>query len=72
MNKYLKEAEGVSFEGDFGEAYDKEWALKDEGIREGRYSAKKEIAKALLNNKVDIDIISKSTGLSIEEINSLQ
>ena len=29
MNKYLKEAEEVSFEGDFGEAYDKEWALKD-------------------------------------------
>ena len=35
MNEYLKEAEEVSFEGDFGEAYDKEWALKDEGKREG-------------------------------------
>ena len=35
MQAYIKEAETVSFEGNFGEAYDKEWALKDEGKREG-------------------------------------
>lgn len=42
MNKYLKEAEEVSFEGDFGEAYDKEWALKDEGKIEGIELGKKQ------------------------------
>ena len=34
MNEYLKEAEEVSFEDGFGEAYDKECALKEEGKRE--------------------------------------
>ena len=87
MNEYIKEAEEVSFESGIGEAYDKEWALKDEGIREGieqgiqqgieqgieqgSTTKAKEIVKALLENNVDIDIISKSTGLSIEEIKSL-
>ncbi len=28
MKAYIKEAETVSFEGNFGEAYDKEWPLK--------------------------------------------
>ena len=72
MKEYINEAEKVSFEGGFGEAYDKEWALKDEGIREGRYSTKKEIAKAMLQDKVDINIISKYTNLSIEEIKELE
>jgi len=64
----VKEAEEVSFEGGVGEAYDKEWALRDEGKRE----SKKEIAKNLLKNKVDISIIASSTGLTEEEINSLK
>ena len=45
MNEYLKEAEEVSFEDGFGEAYDKEWALKDEGKTEGKREEKIEIAK---------------------------
>ena len=32
MDEYVKEAEEVSFEGGVGEAYDKEWALRDQGI----------------------------------------
>ena len=68
MDEYVKEAEEVSFEGGVGEAYDKEWALRDEGKRE----SKKEIAKNLLKNKVDISIIASSTGLTEEEINSLK
>lgn len=68
MDEYMKEAEEVSFEGGVGEAYDKEWALRDEGKRE----SKKEIAKNLLKNKVDISIIASSTGLTEEEINSLK
>ena len=42
MQAYIKEAETVSFEGNFGEAYDKEWALKDEGKREGIELGKRE------------------------------
>ena len=68
MDEYVKEAEEVSFEGGVGEAYDKEWALRDQGYRE----SKKEIAKNLLKNKVDISIIASSTGLTEEEINSLK
>ena len=30
MDEYVKEAEEVSFEGGVGEAYDKEWALRDQ------------------------------------------
>ena len=88
MDEYVKEAEEVSFEGGVGEAYDKEWALRDEGYRDGlsqgkaegisegisqgKIESKKEIAKNLLKNKIDISIISSSTGLTEEEINSLK
>ena len=84
MEEYVKEAEEVSFEGGVGEAYDKEWALRDQGYRDGLSQGKAEgkaegindrnfeIAKNLLKNKVDISIIASSTGLSEEEINSLK
>ena len=88
MDEYVKEAEEVSFEEGVGEAYDKEWALRDQGYRDGlsqgkaegkieefsqgKVESKKEIAKNLLKNKVDISIIVSSTGLSEEEINSLK
>ena len=88
MDEYVKEAEEVSFEGGVGEAYDKEWALRDQGYRDGLSQGKAEgfsqgkdegknernieIAKNLLQNKVDISIIASSTGLSEEEINLLK
>ena len=68
MDEYVKEAEEVSFEGGVGEAYDKEWALRDEGKRE----SKKEIAKNMLNEGIDINIITKCTGLTNEDINALR
>ena len=76
MNEYIKEAEEVSFEYIyFGEAYDKELALKKEafkdGKEEGALSKAKTIAKTMLKGKVDINDISKYTNLSIEEIKSL-
>lgn len=43
----------------------------DEGIEQGIEQNKIEIAKNLLNNNVDINIISLSTGLSQEEIKNL-
>ncbi|MDO5003103.1 MAG: hypothetical protein Q4E39_02610, partial [bacterium] len=75
--------EEVSFEGGVGESYDKEWALKDQAYRDGEEAGEKkgreegsttkaiEIARNLLKNKVDISIIVQSTGLSIDEVNSL-
>ena len=44
---------------------------KQEGLFEGKESAIREVAIKLLKNNVDIKTISNSTGLSIEEINSL-
>ena len=72
MNEYLKEAEEVSFEDGFGEAYDKEWALKDEGKTEGKREEKIKIAKNMLNDNVDINLIKKYTNLTEEEITALK
>ena len=44
---------------------------KQEGLNEGKESAIREVASKLLKNNVEIETISKSTGLSIGEINSL-
>ena len=87
MDEYVKEAEEVSFEGGVGEAYDKEWALRDQGYRDGLSQGKEEgrtqglsqgksernieIAKNMLKDNLSVDVISKYTELSIEEINSL-
>ena len=68
MNEYLKEAEEVSFEDWFGEAYDKEWALKDEGKREEKI----EIVKNMLKENFEISMISKITNLTEEEITALE
>ena len=43
----------------------------EKGIEQGTRLAKLEAAKNLKQNGVDIEIISKSTGLTIEEINEL-
>ena len=72
MNEYLKEAEEVSFEDGFGEAYDKEWALKDEGKTEGKREEKIEIAKNMLKKKMDKTLISELTNLTEEEITTLE
>ena len=84
MDEYVKEAEEVSFEGGVGEAYDKEWALRDQGYRDGLSQGKSEgisegknernieIAKNMLNEGIDINIITKCTGLTNEDINALR
>ena len=72
MNEYLKEAEEVSFEDGFGEAYDKEWALKDEGKTEGKREEKIEIAKNMLKKKMEKSLISELTNLTEEEILALE
>ena len=45
---------------------------KAEGLSEGISQSKIEIAKNMLEEKMDISIISKVTGLSKEEIQKLQ
>lgn len=40
MNEYIEESEYVTFNNGFGEAYDKEWALKDLGKQEGYIEGK--------------------------------
>ena len=88
MDEYVKEAEEVSFEGGVGEAYDKEWALRDQGYRDGlsqgkaegkaegfsqgKIENKKEIAKNMLSKAMEVELISEITGLSIEEIENLK
>ena len=84
MDEYVKEAEEVSFEGGVGEAYDKEWALRDqgyrdglsqgkaEGISEGKNERNIEIAKNMLNEGIDINIVTKCTDLTNEDINALR
>ena len=67
---------------DFAGAYDKgaktEWLLEDmrltgrnEGRMEGKTERNMEIAKNMLNQNMDVNLISNVTGLSIEEIESL-
>ena len=44
---------------------------EERGIIKGSTAAREEIAKSLLEENIDINTISKCTGLSIEEINNL-
>ncbi|MBC7474091.1 MAG: hypothetical protein H7263_07340 [Candidatus Sericytochromatia bacterium] len=44
---------------------------KKEGLEEGKLKEKREIAKNLKSVGIEIESISKATGLSTEEINSL-
>ena len=47
-------------------------AAERKGLEQGILQEKIEIAKNLLNKNIDINIISESTGLSIEEIEKLK
>ncbi len=44
---------------------------KEEGIKEGEIKSKMNIAKEMLKEKFNIELISKVTGLTIEEIKNL-
>lgn len=47
-------------------------AAKEDGIKEGIEKSRKEIAKNMLKEKISIEVISKATGLTKEEIESLK
>ena len=44
---------------------------KVEGIKEGKKEEKVSIAKNFLKDGIPIDVVSKNTGLSVEELNKL-
>jgi len=46
--------------------------VEQKGIEEGKNEAKEEIANNLLVNNMDIDFISKITGLSVERIEEIK
>ncbi|OQY09929.1 MAG: hypothetical protein B6I28_02025 [Fusobacteriia bacterium 4572_132] len=62
------------YETDIAEVYKKEGHEEGikEGIKEGEKKRSIEVGKNLLNNGVNIQIISQATGLSIEEIEKLK
>lgn len=68
--------ENVREEDFLGEAYDKKWALKDQGHREGLEEGieigieqnQKKMIEKMLQEKLDIELIEKITGLSKQEI----
>ena len=87
MEEYVKDAKRASMEDDVVGLYDKELheeklritELEEArekgiaaGIAKGRKESILETANKLLKEKVDIDIISKCTGLTKEEINNLR
>ena len=67
MIEYVNEAGEVTMGTNFGESYDKEWALKDEGRREGIKSS----AINLLKHGASLELISDSLGYSIEELEEM-
>ena len=74
----MDELKKLSKEEDFLPEYDFEREMrrvtnteKEISKQEGKKSSIREVAIKLLKNNVDIKTISNSTGLSIEEINSL-
>ena len=96
MEEFIKDAIKASKNEILLEAYDKEWALKDEGKREGYDSGYDsgydfgvtdginlgieqgieqrniEMVRNMLNENISIDLISKVSGLSIEEIEEIK
>ena len=83
MKKVVNDLIDLSNDSDVISAYEKEKiekyafdvALKEKeakGKKEGKKEEKIEIAKNLLNENIDINIISKTTGLSLDEINNLK
>ena len=72
MIEYVNEAGEVTMGTNFGESYDKEWALKDEGRREGIKEGIKSSAINLLKNGASLELISDSLGYSIEELEEMK
>lgn len=64
QNTYIKEATREGFNNGFNNGF------KD-GLKDGKKQEKIEIAKNMLDKKIDVNTISEVTGLSLDEINNL-
>ena len=80
--KIVDELERLGLDDKFGLAYDNEIMQKkmintarswgyDDGKADGLEEGKKTIAKNLLKDGIPIEVVSRNTGLSIEELNNL-
>ena len=83
VDKYMKTIEEVNQNPDFREfmsAEEDNRKIKNslrreaiqQGLEQGSLAEKQNIAKAMLNKNMDINLISELTNLSIEEIDSLK
>ena len=70
-DKHIKNLYDAEFKYKFNLAMDLSVAHED-GLKEGLKEGKEEIAKNMLKLNIDINIISQSTGLTVEEINNLK
>ena len=72
MMEYVNEAGEVTVGTNFGEAYDKEWALQDEARREGIEIGKRDgIEIGKLNGKKEIILNMHKSGMNISEISKV-
>ena len=75
MIEYVNEAGEVTMGTNFGEAYDKEWALQDqgrrEGIEQGKLEKNLELAKKMKEKGISLSDIADITNLKIEEVEKL-
>lgn len=83
MKEFVEENNTRSYDNDLREAYNKEEALKEQyyadgqkegleqGIEQGEKNEKLKIARKMLEEKIEIPVISKITSLTIEEISNL-
>ena len=76
MQEYVSDAKNFLIEeDDLKFNYDREQAMAEEmrkiGVQEGKKKKMTEIVKSLFKNNVSIEIIAKSTNLSIIEIENI-
>ena len=76
MEDYIEDAIDSTQDEWFGEAYDKEWALKDQGFREGIERGieqkQNQIVKNLLERNYDLKEIANIVGLTEEKVNEIK
>jgi len=80
MEEYLKESKEVSEWEGFGESYDKEWALRDQGLRDGiakglvqgKEENKIEMVRAMLSKGINIKLVSECSGMSVGELEKIR
>ena len=68
QKEYMSYEDSLKYYRDLKNSLD---TAKEEGIIEGKIERSVEIAKSLLKNNIDIDIIIASTGLTKEQINNI-